>query len=392
MDAGRRGSAQRRRLRSALLPARRHEHPDRQRRKQEIVAQFGDERPGHRATPASRSPCSPQRINDLTEHLREHKKDHHSRRGLLMLVGRAAAAQLPAEAATSRATARSSSELGLRRVSDHRARDAGRRLHAASARTASAFTQDDLRGQDDRPRLLPVRVQPGLHRPVPGLRGGARRARGAGRDALRRLDATQTDRRRPSASSSASRSSSSRTSSPRARPSRAFGAYFEPAGMTNRALVIVGPDGVVHVVATSPTHPGDLPGRRTSSSTALAPQRRRAVAARRRRSSADRSRAVVEDRLDVAVHEQPAGQLAERAEADRVADGVAHQRAAVADGLERVRVVPAARRARGPGRRRSGAAGPTSWIERQPAHAGRRAGAGGTGCSVPTPHRDRRAA
>ena len=27
------------------------------------------------------------RINDLTEHLRMHKKDHHSRRGLLMLVG-----------------------------------------------------------------------------------------------------------------------------------------------------------------------------------------------------------------------------------------------------------------------------------------------------------------
>ena len=28
------------------------------------------------------------RINELTEHLREHKKDHHSRRGLLKLVGR----------------------------------------------------------------------------------------------------------------------------------------------------------------------------------------------------------------------------------------------------------------------------------------------------------------
>ncbi len=28
------------------------------------------------------------RINELTEHLREHKRDHHSRRGLLMLVGK----------------------------------------------------------------------------------------------------------------------------------------------------------------------------------------------------------------------------------------------------------------------------------------------------------------
>jgi small subunit ribosomal protein S15 len=29
-----------------------------------------------------------QRINDLTEHLRAHPKDHYSRRGLLKLVGR----------------------------------------------------------------------------------------------------------------------------------------------------------------------------------------------------------------------------------------------------------------------------------------------------------------
>jgi small subunit ribosomal protein S15 len=29
-----------------------------------------------------------ERINELTEHLRTHTKDHHSRRGLLMLVGK----------------------------------------------------------------------------------------------------------------------------------------------------------------------------------------------------------------------------------------------------------------------------------------------------------------
>jgi small subunit ribosomal protein S15 len=29
-----------------------------------------------------------ERINELTEHLRGHKKDHHSRRGLLKLVGK----------------------------------------------------------------------------------------------------------------------------------------------------------------------------------------------------------------------------------------------------------------------------------------------------------------
>ena len=37
-----------------------------------------------------------ERINHLTEHLRTHKKDHHSRRGLLMMVGQASTPpQLP---------------------------------------------------------------------------------------------------------------------------------------------------------------------------------------------------------------------------------------------------------------------------------------------------------
>ena len=46
---------------------------------------------------------------------------------------------------------------------------------------------------------------------------------------------------------------------PKGETARKFGAYFEPAGMTNRALVIVGPDGVVtwsHLAA----NPGEMPG------------------------------------------------------------------------------------------------------------------------------------
>jgi peroxiredoxin len=46
---------------------------------------------------------------------------------------------------------------------------------------------------------------------------------------------------------------------PKGAASRAFGAYFEPGGMTNRALVIVNPDGRVgwsHLAAS----PGELPG------------------------------------------------------------------------------------------------------------------------------------
>jgi peroxiredoxin (alkyl hydroperoxide reductase subunit C) len=46
---------------------------------------------------------------------------------------------------------------------------------------------------------------------------------------------------------------------PKGEVSRAFGAYFEPAGFSNRAIVIVGPDGVVQhsYLAASP---GELPG------------------------------------------------------------------------------------------------------------------------------------
>jgi peroxiredoxin len=46
---------------------------------------------------------------------------------------------------------------------------------------------------------------------------------------------------------------------PKGEAARAFGAYFEPGGMTNRALVIVGPDGVVRWSHLAES-PGDLPG------------------------------------------------------------------------------------------------------------------------------------
>ena len=46
---------------------------------------------------------------------------------------------------------------------------------------------------------------------------------------------------------------------PKGKAARAFGAYFEPRGMTNRALVIVGPDGVVRWSHLADS-PGDLPG------------------------------------------------------------------------------------------------------------------------------------
>ena len=58
-----------------------------QERKQELVEKFGGS-----ATDTGRTEVQvallTERINMLTEHLRAHRKDHHSRRGLLMLVGR----------------------------------------------------------------------------------------------------------------------------------------------------------------------------------------------------------------------------------------------------------------------------------------------------------------
>ena len=57
-----------------------------QERKSEIVAKFGAN-PQDTGNTRVQVALLTERINELTEHLRTHKKDHHSRRGLLMLVG-----------------------------------------------------------------------------------------------------------------------------------------------------------------------------------------------------------------------------------------------------------------------------------------------------------------
>ena len=55
--------------------------------KRDIVARFGRAESDTGSTEVQVALLT-ARINDLTEHLREHRKDHHSRRGLLMLVGK----------------------------------------------------------------------------------------------------------------------------------------------------------------------------------------------------------------------------------------------------------------------------------------------------------------
>jgi small subunit ribosomal protein S15 len=56
-------------------------------RKQELVEKYGEDAADTGKAEVQIALLT-ERINALTEHLREHRKDHHSRRGLLMLVGR----------------------------------------------------------------------------------------------------------------------------------------------------------------------------------------------------------------------------------------------------------------------------------------------------------------
>ena len=55
-------------------------------RKLEIIKEFGRTE-GDTGSPEVQIALLTERINHLTEHLKTHKKDHHSRRGMLMLVG-----------------------------------------------------------------------------------------------------------------------------------------------------------------------------------------------------------------------------------------------------------------------------------------------------------------
>ncbi|MBS6599690.1 MAG: 30S ribosomal protein S15 [Clostridium sp.] len=55
-------------------------------RKLEIIKEFGRGE-GDTGSPEVQIALLTERITHLTEHFKVHKKDHHSRRGLLMMVG-----------------------------------------------------------------------------------------------------------------------------------------------------------------------------------------------------------------------------------------------------------------------------------------------------------------
>ncbi len=54
--------------------------------KQQIMTDYATHE-GDTGSPEVQVAMLTRRITDLTEHLKEHKHDHHSRRGLLLLVG-----------------------------------------------------------------------------------------------------------------------------------------------------------------------------------------------------------------------------------------------------------------------------------------------------------------
>ena len=54
--------------------------------KKSIMAEYATSE-GDTGSPEVQVAMLTQRIKDLTEHLKEHKHDHHSRRGLFLLVG-----------------------------------------------------------------------------------------------------------------------------------------------------------------------------------------------------------------------------------------------------------------------------------------------------------------
>ena len=56
-------------------------------RKAEIIKEYG-RTPNDTGSPEVQVALLTERINVLTEHLKENKKDHHSRRGLLEMVGK----------------------------------------------------------------------------------------------------------------------------------------------------------------------------------------------------------------------------------------------------------------------------------------------------------------
>jgi small subunit ribosomal protein S15 len=83
-------------------------------KKQELIGKFGREA-GDTGSTEVQVALLTERINHLTDHLRQHSKDHHSRRGLLMMVGKRRRLLRYLESADLERYRKVVADLGLRR-------------------------------------------------------------------------------------------------------------------------------------------------------------------------------------------------------------------------------------------------------------------------------------
>jgi small subunit ribosomal protein S15 len=83
-------------------------------KKAELIGKYGRES-GDTGSAEVQVALLTARIDELTEHLREHSKDHHSRRGLLMMVGKRRRLLRYLESADLERYRALVSELGLRK-------------------------------------------------------------------------------------------------------------------------------------------------------------------------------------------------------------------------------------------------------------------------------------
>ena len=95
-------------------------------KKTELLKEYATKE-GDTGSPEVQVALLTEHIKNLTEHLKVHKKDHHSRRGLLMLVGR------------------------RRRMLDYLADTGGRQVHADAAQLIEAAVQSGFEANRLRP-------------------------------------------------------------------------------------------------------------------------------------------------------------------------------------------------------------------------------------------------
>ena len=187
-----------------------------------------------------------ERINELTEHLRAHSKDHHSRRGLLMLVGRRRRLLSYLQRNDLEGYRALIRELGLRRVTrgvapgtpapDFTPRD---------REDGEKFTRDDLKGQTTVLVFYPFAFSPVCTDQLNLYEEVARRVRARRAPSSTASPATRRGRQKAFKEQLGVTIAAALRLRAQGRGRAAPSASTQPGGFPQRALVIIDPDGVV---------------------------------------------------------------------------------------------------------------------------------------------------